>query len=181
MRADAQRNLDRVIDAACECFAAGGVDVSIDEVARRAGVGHGTVFRRFPTKEALLDAVLGKEMDRMLLLAESALAEPDPGEGFSGFFRAAAEGYGRNRALVESKERCHELAQMPLLQAAADELVRRAQSAGALRRDLTAEEIFELVPAASRFPDVILDGLAGETRVERLRPEAGAVLSGKIV
>ena len=62
MRADAKRNLDRVIDAACECFAAGGVDVSIDEVARRAGVGHGTVFRRFPTKEALLDAVLGKEM-----------------------------------------------------------------------------------------------------------------------
>lgn len=181
MRADAQRNLDRVIDAACECFAAGGVDVSIDEVARRAGVGHGTVFRRFPTKEALLDAVLGKEMDRMMLLAQGALAESEPWEAFTGFFRACAEGYGRNRALVESKARCQELPQMSVVQEAAHELVRRAQKVGALRPDLTAEEIFELVPAASRFPDVILDGLAGETRVERLRPEAGTVLSGKIV
>jgi len=159
VRADAQRNLDRVLGAATECFAEGGLDVSIDEVARRAGVGHGTVFRRFPTKEALLDAVFGKEIDRMLLLAQSALEEDDPWEAFSGFFRACAEGYGRNRALIEGIERCRELPQMALLQVAADELVHRAQKARTLRRDLTAEEIFELVPAASRFPDVILDGL----------------------
>jgi AcrR family transcriptional regulator len=159
LRADAQRNLDRVLGAACECFAEGGVDVSIDEVARRAGVGHGTVFRRFPTKEALLDAVLGKELDRMLLLAQAGLAEADPWDAFAGFFRACAEGYARNRAMVDGMERCRELPQMPLLQEAADELVRRAQRAGALRRDLTAEQIFELVPAASKFPDVILDGL----------------------
>ena len=159
MRADAQRNLDRVLGAATECFAEGGLDVSVDEVARRAGVGHGTVFRRFPTKEALLDAVFGKEIDRMLLLAQSALEEDDPWEAFSGFFRACAEGYGRNRALIEGIERCRELPQMALLQVAADEIVRRAQKTRALRRDLTAEEIFELVPAASRFPDVILDGL----------------------
>jgi len=161
MRADAQRNLDRVIGAACECFAEGGVDVSVDDVARRAGVGHGTVFRRFPTKEALLDAVLGKELDRMVLLAQGALAEEDPWDGFAGFFRAAADGYARNRALVESKERCQELPQMLVVQEAAHELVRRAQKARVLRRDLTADEIFELVPAASRFPDVILDGLRG--------------------
>lgn len=159
MRADAQRNLDLVLGAAQECFAEGGIDVSTDEVARRAGVGHGTVFRRFPTKEALLDAVLGKELDRMLLLAEAGLAEEDAWKGFAGFFRAAAEGYGRNRALVEAKERCSALPQMPLVQEAAHELVRRAQKVGALRRDLDAEEIFELVPAASRFPEVILDGL----------------------
>jgi AcrR family transcriptional regulator len=159
MRADAQRNLDRVIGAACECFAAGGVDVSVDDVARRAGVGHGTVFRRFPTKEALLDAVLGKELERMLLLAQAGMAQEDPWRGFAGFFRAAAEGYARNRALLEAKDRCHELPQMLLLQTAADELVARAQNAGVLRRDMTAEDIFELVPAASRFPDVILDGL----------------------
>jgi len=161
VRADAQRNLDRVLGAARECFAEGGIDVSVDEVARRAGVGHGTVFRRFPTKEALLDAVLGKELDRMVLLAHVALSEDDPWNAFAGFFRAAAEGYARNRALVESKERCRELAQMPVLQEAAEELVRRAQKARMLRRDLTADEIFELVPAASRFPDVILDGLRG--------------------
>jgi AcrR family transcriptional regulator len=159
VRADAQRNLDRVLGAATECFAEHGVDVTVDEVARRAGVGHGTVFRRFPTKDALLDAVLGKELDRMLLLAQAGLANDEPWEAFAGFFRAAAEGYGRSRALVEAKERCRGLPQMPMLQEAAHELVRRAQKAGALRRDLDADEIFELVPAASRFPDVILDGL----------------------
>jgi len=159
MRADALRNLDRVLDAASACFAERGVEVSVDEVARRAGVGHGTVFRRFPTKDALLDAVLGKELDGMLLLARAALVDEDPWDGFAGFFRAAADGYGRNRALVESKERCRALPQMRLVEKAAHQLVRRAQGAGSLRRDLDADEIFELVPAASRFPDVILDGL----------------------
>ncbi len=159
MRADAQRNLDRVLDAASECFARGGADVSVDEVARRAGVGHGTVFRRFPTKEALLDAVLGKELDRMLLLAQAGLADADPGAGFERFFRAAAEGYARNRALLEGVERCRDLPQYTLLEQASDALVRRAQKAGSLRHDLAPHEIFELVPAASRFPDVILDGL----------------------
>jgi AcrR family transcriptional regulator len=159
MRADARRNRDRVLGAAQECFAEGGIDVSVDEVARRAGVGHGTVFRRFPTKEALLDAVLAKELDRMVLLAHGALAEDDPWDAFAGFFRAAADGYARNRALVESKERCAEMPQMLVVHEAAHELVRRAQKARVLRRDLTADEIFELVPAASRFPDVILDGL----------------------
>ena len=174
MRADAQRNLDLVLGAACECFAEGGIDVSVDEVARRAGVGHGTVFRRFPTKEALLDAVLGKELDRLVLLAQGALAEDDPWTAFDAFFRAAADGYARSRALIEAKDRCQELPQMGVLQAAAHELVRRAQKSGVLRRDLDAEEIFELVPAASRFPDVILDGLRGHAGVDRLRPQAGA-------
>jgi AcrR family transcriptional regulator len=159
LRADAQRNLDRLLGAASECFAEQGAHASVDEIARRAGVGHGTVFRRFPTKEALLDAVLGKELDRMLLLAQAALADPDPGAGFERFFRAAAEGYARNRALVEGVERCRELPQFASLEQASDALVRRAQKAGAVRRDLEPHEIFELVPAASRFPDVILDGL----------------------
>lgn len=171
MRADAQRNLDLVLGAAQECFAEGGIDVSVDEVARRAGVGHGTVFRRFPTKEALIDAVLGKELDRMVLLGQAALADEDAWDGFAGFFRAAAEGYARNRALVESKERCKELPQMNVIQEAAHELVRRAQASGALRGDLTADEIFELVPAASMFPEVILDGLRGKAGVDRLRPQ----------
>jgi AcrR family transcriptional regulator len=159
VRADAQRNLDRVLGAASECFAEGGVDVSVDAVARRAGVGHGTVFRRFPTKDALLDAVLGKELDRLLVLARSALAEDEAGEAFAWFFRATAEAYARNRALLEGIDRCRALPQAEPLRRASEKLVRRAQGAGALRRDLSPREVFELVPAASRFPDVILDGL----------------------
>jgi AcrR family transcriptional regulator len=159
LRVDAQRNLDALLGAASECFAEVGVEVSVDEIARRAGVGHGTVFRRFPTKDALLDAVLAQELDRMLVLAEAAVAEGDPWAAFETFFRAAAEGYARNRALVQGVERCKELPQMAALEHAADTLVRRAQKAGVLRRDLRRAEVFELIPAASRFPDVILDGL----------------------
>ena len=158
LRSDAQRNYDRLLGAACECFAEQGVHASVDEIARRAGVGHGTVFRRFSTKDALLAAVLGQELDRLLVLARAALAE-EPGPGFESFFRAAAEAYGRNRALLEGVERCRGLPQALPLREASQRLVRRAQRAGALRRDLTAEQVFELVPAASRFPDVILDGL----------------------
>jgi AcrR family transcriptional regulator len=159
MRADAQRNLDRLFGAACACFSESGLDVSVDEIARRAGVGHGTVFRRFPTKDALLEAVLARELERLLVLAEAALSEPDAGAAFESFFRAAAAAYARNRALLEGVERCRELPQAAPLERASHELVRRAQEVGALRRDLAAEEVFELVPAASRFPQVVLDGL----------------------
>ena len=159
MRADAQRNLDRLLGAASECFAEHGVGASVDEIAKRAGVGHGTVFRRFPTKDALLSAVLETELDGLLVFARAALAEEDAGGAFERFFRACAEGYARNRALVDGLDRCGDLPQMAALEEVCDELVGRARKAGALRRDLTREEIFELVPAASRFPDVILDGL----------------------
>jgi AcrR family transcriptional regulator len=174
VRADAQRNFDRVLDAAQECFAERGVDVTVDEVARRAGVGHGTVFRRFPTKEALLDAVLSKELDRMLLLAQASVVEDDAWQGFADFFRAAADAYGGSRALVEAKERCRDLPQFESIGTVIQQIVQRAQAAGSLRDDLTAEEIFELLPAASRFPEVILDGLRGQAGVNRLRPQAGA-------
>jgi AcrR family transcriptional regulator len=160
LRADAQRNLDRLVGAACECFAEGGINVSVDEIARRAGVGHGTVFRRFPTKDALIEAVIAAELDRLVAHARAALEEEDADAAFEAFFRALADGYARNRALAEGYERCTaELPQKAALVDAAHRLVRRAQREGTLRRDLVPEQIFELVPAASRFPDVILDGL----------------------
>jgi AcrR family transcriptional regulator len=159
LRADAQRNYDSLLGAACECFAERGLRASVDEIARRAGVGHGTVFRRFPTKDALLDAVLGVELERLLVVAQAALGEGEAGSGFERFFRAAAATYARNRALVEGMDRCLALPEAELLREACEQLVRRAQDAGALRGDLTPAEVFELVPAASRFPDVILDGL----------------------
>ena len=159
LRADAQRNLEALLGAAEECFSEQGVDVSVDEIARRAGVGHGTVFRRFPTKDALLMAVLAQELDRLLVVADGAAADADPGAAFERFFRACATAYGRNRALLEGLERCSELPQKIALHAAAESLAERARKAGALRDDLSSDDVFELVPAASRFPDVILDGL----------------------
>ena len=164
LRVDAQRNLDRVLLAAAECFAERGVEASADEIARRAGVGHGTVYRRFPTKDALLAAVLGVHLREMAAEAERAAAEPDAGAAFAGFLRTAAAAYARNRALADSVERCRELPELEVLVQAVRSLLRRAQQGGAVRGDVTAEDVLALVPTSSRFPEIVLDGL---------RPPAG--------
>jgi len=161
LRADARRNLERVLDAAAEVFAASGPDASVDEIARHAGVGHATVFRRFPTKDALLEAVLARELAALAAAADDGLADEDPGRGFERFFRAAAEAYARNRALVEAGfDRCtDEVPEKQALLERAGRLVRRAQKSGVLRRDLGPEDVLALIPAASSYPDVIVDGL----------------------
>src|SRR5262249_56952723 len=78
LRADAQRNLDRILAAAADAYAEVGPDVTIDEIARRAGVGHGTVFRRFPTKDALRAAVIAVRLDELLTHSRELLERPDP-------------------------------------------------------------------------------------------------------
>ena len=164
LRADARRNLDRLLEAASECFAESGVDASIDEIARRAGVGHGTVFRRFPTKEALLIAVMLELLRGLTRDAEAALEDQDAGAAFERFFRRAAGVYAQNRAIVEGFDRCVETKEVDALKVAVGRLAWRAQRAGALRRDVTPDDVMELVPAASRHPDVILDGLRPQRR-----------------
>ena len=84
LRADARRNRARVLDVAREVFAAEGLTVPIDEIARRAGLGIGTVYRHFPTKEALFEAIVLDRIERLTALAESAPGA-DPGEAFFDF------------------------------------------------------------------------------------------------
>ncbi len=159
LRADAQRNFERLLDVAGACFAERGLDVSVDEIARRAGVGHGTVFRNFPTKDALVAAVLDQRISELAAAALAALDEEDAWAGFSGFFRFAAAFYADNLALVEGLERCVGTPQKLELGRSVDELVGRAQRAGVLRLDVTAEDVMMLVPTAARYPDIVLDGL----------------------
>ncbi len=159
LRADAQRNLDRLLGAATECFAEQGVDASVDEIARRAGVGHGTVFRRFPTKDALLAAVLAGHMRELATAAEAACAERDAGTAFDRFVREAADAYARNHALIEAMKRCQMTPEVDALVAAVARLLRRAQVAGAVRKNVTAEDVLALVPTASTYPEIVLDGL----------------------
>jgi AcrR family transcriptional regulator len=159
LRADAQRNLDRLLEAAGECFAERGIDCSVDEIARRAGVGHGTVFRRFPTKEALLLAVVARRVEALTVVAEEAADAPDVEAAFAGFVRYAAESYARDRGLVQGLDRCAGRPELAALVAAVDRLARRAHDAGVLRRDLGAEDVLRLIPTASFYPDVVLDGL----------------------
>jgi AcrR family transcriptional regulator len=159
LRADAQRNLDRLLEAAGECFAERGVDCSVNEIARRAGVGQGTVFRRFPTKEALLVAVIVQRIETLTAVAAEAAEAPDVEAAFAGFVRAAGESYARDRALVEGLDRCVDRPELAALIAAVDRLVTRAHEAGVLRPELGAEDVLRLVPTASLYPDVVLDGL----------------------
>jgi AcrR family transcriptional regulator len=168
LRADAQRNLGRVLEAAAEAFAEHGPDVSVDEIARRAGVGHATVFRRFPTKDALLLAVVQVRVNELSALAAAALADDDPGAAFSDFIWAAAEVQARDRGMFECVDRCLKTPEVGELQQAVTELTERAQAAGAVRRDITAEDVPTLVAAAiraapadqwRRYVEVVLDGL----------------------
>lgn len=101
-RADARRNRELVIDAAFEAFAAEGLSVPVHEIARRAGVGTGTVSRHFPTKEALFEAVLSSRVERITALGRSLSHAPDAGEAFFAFFaELVAEGLA-NRGVAEA-------------------------------------------------------------------------------
>jgi AcrR family transcriptional regulator len=175
LRADAQRNLDRILEAAAEAFAELGPDCAIDEIARRAGVGHGTVFRRFPTKEALRAAVIRSHLDELLARARDFATREDAGRALEDFIWYAAEVSRRDRALFEGVEKCtfddvasakHELHDV------LNKLIRRARREGAIRRDLDAQDVGALVGAAieatmhverpeawRRYVRVVLDGL----------------------
>lgn len=176
LRADAQRNLERVLDAATELFAKRGCDVSVDEIAHRAGVGHATVFRRFPTKGALISAVVSKQVRELVGFVEEALDEEDAGEAFRAFVWHTGELYARDRGLDEGFSRCAGEPEVAEAKAELDrlvaQLIERAQGAGALRHDVAPEDVSALVSAAirgawsspdpelwRRYVEVVLDGL----------------------
>lgn len=98
-RADARRNEARVLDAAREAFAAGGLDASYHDIARRAGVGVGTVYRRFPDRDALLEAVLVDILDSLSAEAEAASADPDGWQAFAAFFTGLSMAVRRHAGL----------------------------------------------------------------------------------
>src|SRR4051794_29920430 len=99
MRADARRNRERVLVAARQCFARSGLDAQVDDIARAAEVGVGTVYRHFPTKEALAEAIAADHFDRLAASAREALENPDPWEAFSTFLRSSAQVQAGDRAL----------------------------------------------------------------------------------
>lgn len=168
LRADARRNHERVLDAAAEVFGEEGPDASIDEIARRAGVGHGTVFRRFPTKDDLVFAVVERHVAQMRALAEEALGRDDPGEAFFGFIRAIGELVMSTPGLHACVVHCGEKPGAAELDELGRKIVSRAQRAGAVRKDIEPRDVQILVRSAltsapegqwRRYLDVVLDGL----------------------
>jgi AcrR family transcriptional regulator len=101
LRRDAERNRQRILAAAGELFAERGLSVTLDDIARHAGVGVGTVYRRFPDKEVLIDALFEQRIESMCSIAAEALAHPDPWDGFVLFFERGSELQARDRGLKE--------------------------------------------------------------------------------
>jgi AcrR family transcriptional regulator len=168
LRSDARRNLERVLDAATEVFAAEGPNASIDEIAQRAGVGHGTVFRRFPTKDDLMFAVIERRVEEMRVIAEEALAAGDPGQAFFDFVHRVAELSMSTPGLHKCVVHCGEKPGAAELEALGAKIVTRAQRAGALRKDVKPAQVGPFIRDAlsaapegewQRYLEVVLDGL----------------------
>lgn len=163
LRADAQRNLERVLDAATEVFAASGPDVSVHQIAERAGVGHATVFRRFPTKDDLMLAVIERRVEEIRSIFEEELKADDPGEAFFRAMHRVAHLHLSATGLLECVDRCGGKPGGVELESLGRKLVARAQKAGTLRGDVKPEQVQTLVKSVMQSnPEnvgVVLDGL----------------------
>jgi AcrR family transcriptional regulator len=177
LRADAARNRARVLEVAYETFAAEGLGVPIDEIARRAAVGAGTVYRHFPTKEDLYRAVIEDRINHIVDDGRALLADADPGEALFTFLRSMVLQWGAtDRGLAEAlaglgidvKDAAPEAEEAFL--GLLGELLRAAQKAGTVRRDVEVPDVKALMvgaqaiqtynaDAAERLTEVVLDGL----------------------
>jgi AcrR family transcriptional regulator len=145
LRSDARRNRERLVASARELLASEGVDVPVEEITHRAGLGMGTLYRHFATKEELIDAVLEDAFAEIVGLAEQAVAEEDAWAGLTGFLERALALHGTNRGLkdVIASEQGRGRAQAmrarirPLLA----RLIDRAHEQGTLRADFTAADL----------------------------------------
>jgi AcrR family transcriptional regulator len=167
LRRDAALNREKILRAAREVFGRHGLSVTLDDVARHAGVGVGTVYRRFPDKETLVRALFEQDLGMRQASAERALTHPDPWEGFVDFLTEMGADLAENRGLQEvimlgshSSEPIETVrgGMLPFLEA----LIQRAQESGDLRAEITPSDIpvvVQMLSAASQFtqgkrPDV---------------------------
>jgi AcrR family transcriptional regulator len=146
LRRDASRNRERILEAARELFAERGLEVTMDEIARHAGVGVGTVYRRFPQRSQIIEALFEQRMEDYLALAERSLADPDPWHGLVEFLEQGMAMQAADRGLKEllvghghaSESGARVRARvLPMV----EKLVARAQEAGVLRPDIGALDL----------------------------------------
>jgi AcrR family transcriptional regulator len=148
LRADARRNRESILTAARAAFAEAGVQAPMEDVARRAGVGVGTVYRHFPTKEALIGELLAQKFRLLLEGARDALDVEDPWEAFAGTLRRNAELMAADAAVQDALMRADADAAWSYAEEAREELkstfaivIERAKAAGAIRADFTIEDV----------------------------------------
>jgi AcrR family transcriptional regulator len=182
LRADAADNRRRILEAAHAVFAERGIEAPLDEIARQAGVGNATLYRRFPTRDLLVAAVFAARVAEYADAATEALRAPDPWAGFCQFAQRVFAMQAADRGLSDvltmtarTTERLEELREQAYTDFA--ELVRRAQAAGELRADFVPEDFILLVLANQgvlrgtgeaaplawqRFLGLVLDGCRAE-------------------
>jgi AcrR family transcriptional regulator len=150
-RADARRNYERLLGAAAAAFAEHGADdVSLEEIARRAGVGIGTLYRHFPNRQALLEAVYKDQVDALDALAAKLIVAESPGDALGDWLRAFLA-FGRTKrslsaALVETIGKNSELMSTcsMILRGRTEELLSRAQQAGDARPEVKPIDLIRL-------------------------------------
>src|ERR1700730_7569205 len=185
-RADAVRNRERVLKAAKAVFSAGGPDASLEAVARRAGVGIGTLYRHFPTREALFEAVYRREVQQLGDLAEQLKRQPKPVDALRRWLRSNVEFVatkkGMSTALALAVHGSSELYAYTFdrLTKAVGALLDRAVAAGEIRSDISPEDVLRVLAGMSymhdqpgwqksvlRLVDVFVDGLRVQTNVDK--------------
>jgi AcrR family transcriptional regulator len=176
MRADARRNRERLLAAATTAFSEHGADASLEDIARRAGVGIGTLYRHFPTRLALQEGVFRSQVDAVCERGRELACDPSPGDAFRAWLMVLS-GYlatkrGLSRALIEQLGKDSELLSScsQVMRSTAAMLLERAQQAGAVRPDITALDVMRLVHGVAvateqapgeteRLLSLMLDGL----------------------
>jgi AcrR family transcriptional regulator len=177
LRADAERNRAALLAAAREVFGEQGLDASLDEIARRAGVGNATLYRRFPTRRDLIAEVFAGQMTEYVELAEAAMHEPDPWDAFVGYLTRLFELQATDRGLSEllvstSFDDEPRLADLrTAAQRGASEVIARAVGANVLRSDFTRRDISILMRANAGV-------VAGSTEPEAWRRQLSLLLGG---
>ncbi|MEU0243756.1 helix-turn-helix domain-containing protein [Streptomyces sp. NPDC006235] len=184
MRADARRNYERLLNVAVEAFAEHGEGASLDDIAKRAGVGSGTLYRHFPTRHALLEAVYLDRVEAIAARADELAAELPPGEALGEWLYELGAGMVRMRGLrallgpaVTQSGSTVATACGDSVRSAAGRLVRAAQEEGTLRRDVDPIDVLRLAHGVSTAAE-LADGEGGHIRrylallTEGLRPSA---------
>lgn len=146
LRRDAARNRELILRTATEVFAEHGLDAGYDEIARRAGIGVGTVYRRFPERSELVQALFESRIEEMVAIAEESASQPDPWDGLAMFLERAIEQQVADRGLKEvmvqsMSEGDHLTIGRERLGPIIEGLISRAQAAGALRAGVEASDL----------------------------------------
>jgi AcrR family transcriptional regulator len=187
LRADARRNVERLLDAARDAFATQGPNAALDDIARAAGVGAGTLYRHFPTRLALLEAVYRDNVERLCADGDRLAATEPPADALVDWLRAFVGIVSQKRGLAAALSdeghgkqlfaECHSM-----INATGTQLLDNAKAVGAVRDDVAINDLLKMVGAFAAAGEASPEGSALSERLlalamDGLRPRAGEVVS----